>query len=88
MRIDDGCSEVDHCGKALVGFAGAHGDALELFELAEEVFDQVTPFVHFGVDLELLGAARMLGDDDLCSPLVEFRYDPEHEPAPREGRLG
>jgi hypothetical protein len=27
-----------------------HGDALELFEFAEEVFDEVTPFVYFGVD--------------------------------------
>jgi len=28
----------------LIGLIASHGDALELLELAEEVFDQVTPF--------------------------------------------
>ena len=52
-RIDDGCGEVDHCIEALVCFACSHGDALELFEFTEEVFDQMAPFIHLGVDLEL-----------------------------------
>jgi hypothetical protein len=30
--------------KALVGFVGAHGDSLELFEFAEEVLDEVPPW--------------------------------------------
>ena len=64
-RVDDGCCEIDHGGKALVGFAGAHGYAFELFEFAEEVFDEMAPFVHLGIDLELLGAAGMLRNDDL-----------------------
>ena len=55
-----GCGDVDHCGEAGVGFVGPQGDAFELLELAEEVFDQVTPFVHLGVDRERLQAARML----------------------------
>ncbi|WP_370464263.1 hypothetical protein [Mesorhizobium sp.] len=39
----------DRC-EALVRFVGPHGDAFELFELAEKVLDEVTPFVHLGVD--------------------------------------
>ena len=41
---------MDDGGEALVGFVGAHGDALELLEFAEEVLDQVTPFVDLGVE--------------------------------------
>jgi hypothetical protein len=42
----------------LVGFVAAHGDAFELLEFAEEVFDQVTPLVDFRVDDEWLCAPR------------------------------
>ncbi|KTF67864.1 MULTISPECIES: hypothetical protein [unclassified Sphingomonas] len=63
--MDDGGSEVDHGFEAAVGLAGAHGDALELFEVAEEVFDEMPPCVDGGVDPELLRPAQMLGDDDL-----------------------
>ena len=41
---------MDHGGEALIGFVGAHGDAFELLELAEEVLDQMAPFVDLGVD--------------------------------------
>ena len=34
--------------EALIGFVGAHGDPFELLEFAEEILDQVTPFVQFG----------------------------------------
>ena len=47
------------------GFVGAHSDTFELLQLAEEVLDQVTPFVHVSVDRPLLGSALMLRDDDL-----------------------
>jgi hypothetical protein len=57
--------------EALVGFVGAHGDAFELLEFAEEVLDQMTPFVHFRVERQGLGAAWMLRDDDLGAALVE-----------------
>ena len=67
-----GCGDVDHCGEAGVGFVGPHGDAFELLELAEEVFDQVTPFVHLGVDRERLQATRMLRDHDLGAAGVEI----------------
>lgn len=45
--------------EAEVGFVGAHRDALELLELAEEVLDQMTPFVHLGIERNRLGAALM-----------------------------
>jgi hypothetical protein len=43
---------VDHGLEALIDFACAHGDALELFEFAEKVLDQMSPFVHLIVDSE------------------------------------
>ena len=52
-------------GEALVGFVGAHGDAFEFLELAEEILDQVTPLVDFGVDRQRRGAPWMLRDHDL-----------------------
>jgi len=33
---------MDHGGEALIGLVGAHGDAFELLELAEEVLDRAT----------------------------------------------
>src|SRR3954462_724478 len=52
---------------------GAQGDALELLQLAEEVLDQVPPFVHLAVNVERRRAARMLGDDGLGAALVQVR---------------
>ena len=71
--MDDGGGEMDHRCEALIGFVAAHGDALELFEFAEEILDQMTPFVHFQVDLERLASPRMLGDDDFRAALVQGR---------------
>jgi hypothetical protein len=61
--------------KAGICLVGAHGDALELLELAEEVLDQVTPLVHLGVDRRLAGSAWMLSDHDLGPPFVEIGND-------------
>src|ERR1700676_3447272 len=66
---------MDHRLEALIGFVGAHRDTLELLELAEEVLDQMAPFVHLGVDLEWGGAARMLRNHDLGAALVEVGDD-------------
>jgi hypothetical protein len=59
----------------LVGFVCAHGDAFEFLELAEEVFDQVTPLVDFRVDRQRRSAPWMLRDDDLGAALVEVGDD-------------
>jgi hypothetical protein len=37
---------MDDGSEALVGLVGSQGDTLELFEFAEEILDQMTPFVH------------------------------------------
>jgi hypothetical protein len=66
---------MDHGLEALVGFVGAQGDAFEFLEFAEEVFDQMTPFVHLGVDLERRGAAWMPRNHDLGAALVELSDD-------------
>jgi len=52
---------MDHGGKALIGLAGAHGDALELLEFLEEILDEMPPFVFVGVvrsRVESLGSGR------------------------------
>jgi hypothetical protein len=63
---------MDHGGEALICLVGAHGDAFELLEPAEEVLHEMPPFVHLLVDGEMLCASRMLGDDDLGAARVEF----------------
>jgi hypothetical protein len=45
---------MDHGCEAVIGFLCGQSDALELLELAEEILDQVTPFVDLGVDDERL----------------------------------
>jgi hypothetical protein len=66
---------MDICGETLIGFVCAHGDAFELLELAEEVFDQMTPIVDFRVDRQRRRASWMLRDNDLSAALVEIGND-------------
>ncbi len=40
---------MNHSGEALIGLAGTHGDALEFLELLEEIFNEMAPFVFFGI---------------------------------------
>jgi hypothetical protein len=40
---------VNHCGEAGVGFVVPRGDPSELFEFAEEGFDQMAPAIHVEV---------------------------------------
>jgi hypothetical protein len=57
-RVYHGCGEMEHGGEALIGLVRAHGDAFEALELAEEVFDEMPPFVHLIVDDERLCATQ------------------------------
>lgn len=66
---------MDHGCEAVIGLVSAERDALEFLELAEEVFDQMPPFVHFLVDGERFRAARMPGDDGLGAARVEIGDD-------------
>lgn len=61
--------------EATVCFAGTHGDAFEFFEFAEEVFNQVSPFIHFGVERDGYGAARVLGNDDPGTTFIKIGDD-------------
>jgi hypothetical protein len=74
--MDDGGSEVDHRLEAAVCLVTSHCDALEFLQLAEEILDQVAPFVDVLVDVERLGAPLMLRDDDLRPALVQVFDDP------------
>jgi hypothetical protein len=72
---DDGCAEIDHGREAAVGFVGAYGDALELFEFAEEVLDEMAPFVHLEIDIEGFASPWMLGDDGFRAAHIEVLDD-------------
>ena len=74
--MDDGCGGVDHGFVTLVGFVRSHGDALELFDLAKEVLDEVTPFIHFLVDLQWCASLRSLRNNDFRAALIHFLNDP------------
>nr|WP_245278134.1 hypothetical protein [Methylosinus sp. PW1] len=51
---------MDHGAKALIYLVGPHRDGFELFELAEEIFDQMSPFRYSQIDFARLTAARVL----------------------------
>ena len=40
---------MDHGGEAFIGFLVSGGDASELFQVAEEILDEVTPLIHFEI---------------------------------------
>jgi hypothetical protein len=61
---------LDHSGKAAVGFVAAHGDPLELLQLAEEILYEMPPFIDLVVDGEWCCALWALGDDDPGSAFI------------------
>src|SRR5712664_2040150 len=63
--MDDGGGEVDHRFETAVCLVASHCYAFEFFQFAEEILDQVAPFVNVRVDVERLGAPGMLRDYDL-----------------------
>ena len=73
----DCCSdEVDHRAIACVGFLVARCDFAEFLDLAEEIFDQMAPFVHLEVAIDgvlSIGFWRNGGDG---APAVEFGAQP------------
>jgi hypothetical protein len=74
--MDDGGSEVDHRLETAVCLVASHCNAFEFLQLAEEILDQVAPFVDVLVDIERLGAPLMLRDDDLRPAFVQVFDDP------------
>ena len=59
----------------LVSLVAAHCYPFELFKLTEEVFDEVAPPIDLQIDIEWLGSAGMLGDDDLRTTVGQVRDD-------------
>ena len=74
--MDDGGGEVDHGLETGICLVASHGYAFELLQLAEEILDQVAPFVNVLVDVERFGAPGVLRDYDLCLAFVHVFDDP------------
>jgi len=74
--MDDGSGEVDHRLETAVCLVASHSYALEFLQLAEEVLDQVAPFVNVLVDVERPSAPLMLRDDDFGLACVQVFNDP------------
>jgi len=74
--MDDSGGKVDHRLEAAVCLVASHCYAFEFLQLAEEVLDQVTPFVNVLIDIERLGAPGMLRDDDLRLAFIQVFDDP------------
>jgi hypothetical protein len=67
---------VDHGGETVIGFVASQGYSLKIFEFAEEIFDQVPPFVDFFVDPKGVGPSGMLRNNDFGASFVEVFNDP------------
>ena len=74
--MDDGGCEIDHRFETAVCLVTSHCYAFEFFQFAEEILDQVAPFVNVRVDVERLGAPGMLRDYDLRLAFVHVFDDP------------
>jgi hypothetical protein len=59
-----GSAQEDECGKAFVGLVVSRRDSPELFEIAEEVFDEMAPAIHGEVACNGLLSIRLWRDDD------------------------
>jgi hypothetical protein len=64
---DESRDEIDESSKASIGLFVSGCDASECLGVAEEVLDQVAPFVHFGIVRDAAGAIGF-GRDDRCGP--------------------
>jgi hypothetical protein len=62
--MDDSGCEVDHRLETAVCLVASHRYAFDFLQFAEEIFNQVTPFVNVLVDVKRLGAPGMLRDND------------------------
>src|SRR5919109_3633304 len=70
---DGGAGEIDQGGKAFICFLVARGDAPKLLQGTEEVFEEMTPFVHLEVAWDGLFSAGFGRDDRLRPTLVQVQ---------------
>src|SRR3954462_5781836 len=68
--------EVDDRSKASVGFFVAGCNASGCPETAEEVLDQMAPFVHLGVMRDTPGAIGLGGDDCCGAAFIQIGAQP------------
>ena len=68
--------EVYHRGKARVGFFVSRGDAPELLEIAEEILDEMAPFVHREVARDRAHPIGLGWNDGHGASAVQFGADP------------
>jgi hypothetical protein len=66
---------MDHRREARVGFVVAGGDAAELLDLAEEVFDQMAPLVHLEVARDRGDPIGFGRDHGGRTPIVQIGAD-------------
>src|ERR1700737_712949 len=73
---EEGGNEIEEAGKTSIGFFVAGCDASECLETAEEVLDQMAPFVHFGIVGDARGAVGLGWDDRGSSTFIQVGAQP------------
>lgn len=68
-QSDDCSGDVPGCPIAYVGFVVSGVDASEFLDLAEVIFDEVAPFVHFLVMRDVCSAVALGRNDGFCAAL-------------------
>lgn len=67
---------MDHGREACVSLVRPHGDTPEVFEVTEEILDQMRPFIHHLVNLEWFPSLQSLGNADQCTAFIHLVDDP------------
>ena len=67
---------MDHRGEAGIGFLVACGHSTELFEVSEEIFDQMAPAIPMKVAVDDLGPIRFWRDDSDGAAFVQRGAQP------------
>ncbi len=70
------CGKIEIGAEAFVSFVVSGCDSPEFLDFGEIVFDQMAPFVHFGVDLDKLFSVLSWWDDRECSARIELKPEP------------
>ena len=73
---DECCDEIEIGPEAVIGFVVAGCDTSKFLDFGEIVFDEMTPFVHFGVDLDKLFPVLSRWDDRERSARIELKPEP------------
>ncbi len=59
----------------MICFVASHGDAFELFEFAEVIFDEMAPFEDVDIERARIATVFTLRDDDFGAAPVQFPFD-------------